>query len=204
MKNAPIGAEETLRNAWRTFQPPLAPELDVPDEFGYFVQLAIATLARPSTLAQAKVRDIDVKRKVWLIQEGKSSPRLLPLSPLATTLFKDAIERRKNRKIVALSWEANADEIFRGQSQMSAANLSFLMTRRFAKVARQMSWPNHRLYDLRRSGYALMEEVGLSRNVMGHVLNLPDLHAAHLDDIETRRAAVIRWEELLMRVVESE
>src|SRR5262249_10874978 len=133
--------------------------------FGPFFQMALVTGQRREEVARMRWADIDMDAQLWILPaEATKAARghAVPLSPLAVALLKDL------PKLGTFVFTTARDRPISGFSK-AKARLDAMDGSSRATVS--ASWTIH---DLRRTAATEMGRLGVSRFVIGKVLNHAD------------------------------
>ena len=167
---------------------------DMRPETRQTLKLVLVTAQRPGEVRQARKTDIRLSSETphWTIpadhaKNGRS--HVVPLSPLAGSLIKEAAERNPVSGL-----------LFPGPRQAEAAADNVVLPTAMANLFRN-HLPNSdpaTPHDLRRTAATGMRAIGISRDVVSLVLNHASVgvtaqHYDHHDALVERREALLRW-----------
>ncbi len=179
---------EEIRDLWPRFA-----ALEYP--FGPFFQMALATGQRREEVARMRWADVDLGAQLWTLPaEATKAARgyAVPLSPLAMALLEGL------PKLGTYVFTTTRDRPISGFSK-AKARLDSMGKSDGASVA---SWTIH---DLRRTAATEMGRLGVSRFIIGKVLNHADRSVTGIYDrhqyLNEKREALETWASYLTQLV---
>lgn len=122
---------------------------------GWIVRIAIETGMRSSEIANLKLGQVDVQRRiVRLVDTKNESARTVPLSKLATEVFTDAIDNPARPNGCSL--------IFFGEPGRDGIRRAYSFTKVWADIRAKAGLPDLHFHDLRHEAVSRFVEAGLS------------------------------------------
>lgn len=186
--------DDEIRTLWAECSA-LAPTLEA------FYKLRLLTAQRGGEVAAMRWQDIDLDARWWTIPAGISKNKLahrVPLTPSVVTLL-EALKRTAPEPasfvLAGLRGKYQNRLGARGRRQQSAAAATFTV-------------PNFRGHDLRRTAASRMASGGISRLVIGKILNHAErdvtaVYDRHSYDAE-KTAALTWWDVRLTAILEQQ
>jgi integrase len=165
--------------------------------FGPFFQMALATGQRREEVARMRWADVDLGAQLWILPaEATKAARghAVPLSPLAIALLEGL------PKLGTYVFTTTRDRPISGFSK-AKARLDAMRTSDGANADTVAPWTIH---DLRRTAATEMGRLGVSRFIIGKVLNHADRSVTGIYDrhqyLKEKREALAVWGEYLDRL----
>jgi integrase len=182
---------EEIRVLWPRFA-----TLEYP--FGPFFEMALATGQRREEVARMRWVDIDIGAQLWILPaEATKAARghAVPLSPLALTLLEGL------PKLGTYVFTTTRDRPISGFSK-AKARLDAIGTSDGTSAVTIAPWTIH---DLRRTAATEMGRLGVSRFIIGKVLNHADRSVTGIYDrhayLKEKREALEVWTSYLTKLV---
>jgi integrase len=181
------------------------------------VRLCLITGQRVGEICGMDRREIDLEQQLWTIPASRtknSRSHIVPLSNMATAIIRGQIQaaeklaKRKEREVSPFIFPAPG-----GRASVSGAAIAKAVKRQEAAakggttVLGVSPWTPH---DLRRTAATMMEEMGVSPFVVGHVLNhisitkstITSRVYARYDYAREKREALALWADRLAAIIE--
>jgi integrase len=166
--------------------------------FGPFFQMALTTGQRREEVARMRWTDIEIGERLWLLPAAATKAargHAVPLSPLALTLLEGL------PKIGPYVFTATRDHPISGFSKAKARLDAMGMSDGTSAVT-IAPWTIH---DLRRTAATEMGRLGVSRFIIGKVLNHADRSVTGIYDrhqyLKEKREALETWASYLTQLV---
>ena len=178
------------------------PDTDMHELIQLVLKLSLVTAQRKGETVNAKKTDFDLTgdHPIWMIPADNSKnkrPHLVPLSPLAVTLYKEIVSINGDSEWLFPSTISNGRPITtRAINQALARNLELL------------GLEDVRPHDMRRAASTGMASVGVLREIREHVLNhsqgkLDQAYDQH-DYREQKEDALQRWGDKLTNILNTD
>ena len=138
-----------------------------------------------------------MKKKVWNISKGRTKnkkPHIVPLSPEAIKLFKEAINLAKGSQFVFPS--STSDKALKEDDKLIDEKAPTKAMWRYKKKG--FGVINIRAHDLRGTAASHMARLGIDEEVIGKILNhtpvtVTGKHYNHHQYMDERREALAKW-----------
>jgi integrase len=131
------------------------------DDLRDFTRLALFTGARKSDILSMNWKDIDVKRRVWLVPVPKVTPYYIALAPEAVTILEERLKR-------AASDEQPSSWVFPNPDSSTGHLMD--LKKAWAKMLGVAKIENLWIHDLRRTLGSVQAEAGTSLVIIGKSL----------------------------------
>jgi integrase len=180
--------EAEIRTLWAKFS-----SLDAP--MAAYFQLRLATAQRGGEVASMRWADVDLAGGWWTIPATSSKNKLAHRVPLSSSVVK-LLKALRSRSIVDSEKAIEAAEYVlagaRGKRQQ-------------AEAAADFGVENFRGHDLRRTAATMMAQGGVSRFIIGKVLNHVEAGITKIYDRASydteKRAALAWWDARLQQII---
>ena len=122
---------------------------------GWIVQIALATGMRASEIAGLRRSQVDVQKRIVRLSDTKNdSARTVPLTKLATEIFRAALANPVR--------PIDCDLVFFGEPGRDGKRRPYAFTKIWGAIKRKASVPDFRFHDLRHEAVSRLVEGGLS------------------------------------------
>ena len=212
----PPGGKERSRERWldwheiKVFWDALEnPEHRIVRRMALALRLILVTGQRPGEVAQARIAEFDLERRIWTIppEHIKTEPRgsthahLVPLSDLAIEIIQELIKLAGPRPCLL----PNSRSIQNRDRPLHEKTLSHVLSD-LVEGGKLFGLEPFKPHDLRRTASTHMSKLGIPRNpVIEKVLNHSDSSTGGVYDrnkyFPEKRDALTRWEVQLREIV---
>ncbi len=211
-KNRVLSADE-LRAFWIVIE-----ELDsITPAMRDVLRLQLLTVTRVGEVMGASVNELDLDNQLWTIPAIRTKPKrehILPLSPLAVTIFRSAIERadqdkQQRAQRLGKPYEPSPwvfpSPVTEGPMDAHAATRCIVRNR--TKFARAGIVEPFNTQDLRRTAATQLGDMGAPDELIDRILNhaphtVARKHYNHARQVEPMRIALVDWSKRLEEIVE--
>ena len=122
---------------------------------GWIVQIALATGMRASEIASLRRSQIDIQKRIVRLSDTKNdSARTVPLSKLATEVFRTALANPVR--------PIDCDLVFFGEPGKGQKRRPYAFTKIWGTIKKKANVPDFRFHDLRHEAVSRLVEGGLS------------------------------------------
>ena len=192
-------APDEIRAVWRA-----AGEIGYP--FGSFFRLALVTGQRRDEVAQMRRPDIDEAERLWTLASDQTKPgrsHIVPLSPIAWDILVELRTSRVGQGPFIFS-TTNGERPISGYSKAKVRLDAIIDRIRTAEGLPALApW---RIHDLRRTVGTGLGRLGVSRFIIGRVLNHADRTVTGIYDrheyLTEKRHALNAWADEIARIVD--
>lgn len=170
--------------------------------FGAIVRLLMLTGQRRGEVAGAAWSEINLKRREWILPEGRTKngkPHLVPLPNAAIEILEDVPRFKGGTFLFGLGGRTGFTGYSKGKGRIDKS------VRKLAKA----EWPEWNLHDIRRTVATGMARLGVLPHEVEAVLNHVSGSKAGVAGIynlysyeKEKRAALERWAEHIARIVD--
>ena len=212
----PPGGKERSRERWldwheiKVFWDALdVPEHRIMRRMALALRLILVTAQRPGEVAQARIEEFDLERRIWTIppEHIKTEPKasthvhLVPLSDLAVEIVQELIKLAGPRPCLF----PNSRSIQNRERPIHEKTLSHILSD-LVEGGKLFGLEPFKPHDLRRTASTHMSKLGIPRNpVIEKVLNHSDSSTGGIYDrnkyFPEKRDALTRWEAQLREIV---
>lgn len=153
---------------------------------GHVVRIAVETGMRSSEITHLRRRQVDVDRRVVRLGETKNGEtRLVPLSPTATAVFRQALNH-PYRPI-------DTDLIFFGEPGRDGKRRPYQFSKSWRRIKNEVGMADLRFHDLRHEAVSRLVELGLSDQEVSAI-------SGHKSMQMVKRYTHLRGEDLVGRI----
>jgi len=176
------------------------------------LRLVLVTGQRPGEVCGARRDELDLENAAWIIPADRTKnrkPHLVPLSPPAVQLFREAIDLGKGGECVFPS-RPRSGTGKKHEKPLESHALSHAMRGELKslELAKLPATP----HDLRRTAASQMARLGISDRIVGRILNhgselrrtITSQVYIHHDYAQEKRVALEAWASELIRIVSGE
>jgi len=153
---------------------------------GWIVRIALETAMRLSEIATLRTEQVDLDRRiVRLIHTKNTHPRTVPLTSVATDLFRSALKHPKRPK--------ETDLIFFGEPGRQGIREHYKFDRMWQEIKREQGLHDFHFHDLRHEAVSRLVEAGFSDQEVSAI-------SGHKSMQMLKRYTHLRAEDLVMKL----